>query len=230
MHNSKNTGGFLFGLLFLACVVPSVVAQADAPAPSTAAVLIGDHADFPIADAQTAAMLVYNELRKYGISATKPVFEVPASASVYRIEMRPLGTKIFVRLSEESPIGTIKAERQIMLAGIEEMISAAPRLVDALVHDKPIASTVGMTTVTEEEARVLRKVTGEHHFNIGFFGAFTPAQMSTASLAIALVGLTSFHRMLWKLEDGLFQTKVTDSPLFRPVDCSFSTNRPLLPL
>ncbi len=174
MFNSKNTGSFLFGLLFLACVVPSVVAQADASAPSTAAVLIGDHAGLPVADAQTAAMLVYNELRKRGIPASKPVFEVPASASVYRIEMRPLGTKIFVRLSEESPVGTIKVERQILVEGIEEMISAAPRLVDALVHNKPIASTVDMMTVTEEEARVLRKVTGENLFNIGFFGAFIP--------------------------------------------------------
>lgn len=174
MFNSKNIGSFVFGLLLLACVMPSVVAQVDASAPSTASVLIGDHAGLPVADAQTAAMLVYNELRKRGISVSKPVFKVPASASVYRIEMRPLGTKIFARLSEESPVGTIKVERQIMLAGIEEMFSAAPRLVDAVVHNRPIASTVDMTTVTEEEARVLRKVTGEHLFNIGFFGAFIP--------------------------------------------------------
>lgn len=174
MFNSKIAGSFLFGLLVLACVVPSAVAQADASAPSTAAVLIGDHADLPVADAQTAAMLVYNELRKRGISASKPVFEVPASATIYRIEMRPLGTKLFVRLTQESPVGTIKAERQIMLAGIEEIVPAAPRLVEAVVHNKSIASTVGMTTVTEEEARVLRKVTGEHLFNIGFFGAFIP--------------------------------------------------------
>lgn len=174
MLNSKNTGSFLFALLVLAYVVPSAVARADASAPSTAAVLIGDYAGLPVADAQTAAMLVYNELRKRGILASKPVFEVPASASVYRIEMRPLGTKIFVRLSQESPVGTIKIERQIMLAGIEEMVSAAPRLVDAVVHNKSIASTVGMTDVTEEDARVLRKVSGEHLFNIGFFGAFIP--------------------------------------------------------
>ncbi len=174
MFKSKKTRGFLFGLLFLAFVVPSVVAQADASAPSTAVCLIGDHLGIPEADAHTAAMLVYDELRKLGISVSEPVYEVSASASVYRVVMRPLGTKIFVRLSEESPVGTINVERQMMLAGIEEMVSAAPRLVDALVYNKPIASTVDMTTVTEEEARVLRKVTGETLFNIGFFGAFIP--------------------------------------------------------
>ena len=35
-------------------------------------------------------------------------------------------------------MGTIIAERQLTLANIEEMIPAAPRLVDALVHNKPI--------------------------------------------------------------------------------------------
>ena len=47
MFNSKNIGSFVFGLLLLACVMPSVVAQVDASAPSTAAVLIGDNAGHP---------------------------------------------------------------------------------------------------------------------------------------------------------------------------------------
>ena len=164
----------LFCFAFLALLVTPAFTQTHAPAPDTAVCLIGDHLGIPEADAHTAAMLVYDELRKLGISVSEPVYEVSASASVYRVVMRPLGTKIFVRLSEERPVGTINVERQMMLAGIEEMVSAAPRLVDALVYNKPIASTVDMTTVTEEEARVLRKVTGETLFNIGFFGAFIP--------------------------------------------------------
>ena len=170
----KNNWSCLFCFVFLVSSAALAVAQTDAPAPAAAVLLIGDNAGIPDADARTAAMLVYDELRNQGISVSEPVREAPASANVYRIVMRPLGTKIFVRLSEESPVGTITAERQITLAGIEEMISAAPRLVDALVHNKPIASTVDMTTVTEEEARVLRKVTGDSLFNIGFFAAFIP--------------------------------------------------------
>lgn len=174
MFDSKRTRSLMFSLVLLAFVVPSVVMQADVTVPATAVCLIGDHSGISDTDAQTSAMLVCEELRKHGVSVGDPVYEVPASASVYHVVIRRLGEKIFVRLSQENPLGTIVMERQIMLAGIEEMISAAPRLVDALVHDTPIASTVDMTTVTEEEARVLRKVTGETLFNIGFFGAFIP--------------------------------------------------------
>ena len=142
--------------------------------PSTATVLIGDNAGIPDADAQTAAMLVYDELRKHGISVSEPVWKVPASANVYRIVMRPLGTKIFVRLGEESPVGTVVEERQIMLAGIEEMVSAAPRLVDALVNRKPIDSTIDMENVTEQDARIHRKISGESLWHVGILGTSIP--------------------------------------------------------
>ena len=173
MFSLKKTWSFLFGLVFLGFVVPSVVAQADASAPA-GALLIGDHLGIPDADAQTAAMLVYDEIRKHGISVSEPAYEVPASASIFRIVMRPLGTKIFVRLSEESPVGTVVEERQIMLAGIEEMVSAAPRLVDALVGRKPIDSTIDMENVTEQDARLHRKMSGESLWHVGILGTSIP--------------------------------------------------------
>ena len=174
MFNLNVTRSLLFGFLFLACVISSVVPQVDASAPSTAAVLIGDNAGIPDADVLTAAMLVYDELRKHGISVSEPVWKVPASANVYRIVMRPLGTKIFVRLGEEHPVGTVVEERQIMLAGIEEMVSAAPRLVDALVNRKPIDSTIDMETVTEQDARLHRKISGESLWHVGILGTSIP--------------------------------------------------------
>ncbi len=174
MFNLKRIWSFLFGFVFLAFPVVPVVAQVDAPAPATAVCLIGDHLGIPEADAQTAAMLVRDELRKQGISVGDPVYEAPASASAYRVVLRRLGEKIFVRLSQENPVGTIIIERQMMLAGIEEMVSAAPRLVDALVHRKPIASTVDMENVTEQEAAVRRKITGESLWNVGILGTFVP--------------------------------------------------------
>ena len=60
------------------------------------------------------------------------------------------------------------------MANIEEMIPAAPRLVDALVHNKPIDDTVDMETVTEQEARELRKISGESMWNLGILGTFVP--------------------------------------------------------
>ena len=160
----------LFGFALLVLLILPAVAQADVPA----VCLIGDHPGIPESDAQTAAMLVCDELRKQGISVTDPVYEVPASASAYRVVLRRLGEKIIVRLSHENPISTIMIERQIVLANIEEMIPAAPRLVDALVHNKPINATVDMETVTEQEARELRKISGESLWTMGIFGRFIP--------------------------------------------------------
>ena len=153
----KRIWNYLFSVVLL--VLPNVpaVAQADTPA----VCLIGDHPGIPESDAQTAALLVCDELRKEGISVTDPVYEAPASTDVYHVVLRRLGEKIFVRLSHENPIGTIIAEQQLTLANIEEMIPAAPRLVDALIHGKPIDDTVDMETVTEQEARELRKISGE---------------------------------------------------------------------
>ena len=166
----KRIGSYLFVFAsFILLVLPTVV-QANTPTVR----LIGDHPGIPESDAQTAALLVCDELRKQGISVTDPVYEAPASASAYRVVLRRLGEKIIVRLSQENPIGTIIIERQIVLANIEEMIPAAPRLVDALVHNKPIDATVDMETVTEQEARELRKISGESLWHIGILGTFIP--------------------------------------------------------
>ncbi len=170
MFDLKRIWVSVFGFVFLVLPVVPTVAQADAPA----VCLIGDHPGIPESDAQTAAMLVCDELRKQGISVTNPVYEAPASANAYRVVLRRLGEKIFVRLSQEKPIGTIIIERQLTLANIEEMIPAAPRLVDALVHNKPIDDTVDMETVTEQEARELRKISGESLWHIGILGTFIP--------------------------------------------------------
>ena len=170
----KRIWSYVFGFaLLVLLVIPAVVRAAD-PALVPAVCLIGDHPGIPESDAQTAALLVCDELRKQGISVTDPVYEAPATANVYRVVLRRLGEKIFVRLSHENPSGTIITERQLTLANIEEMIPAAPRLVDALVHNKSIDDTVDMETVTEQEARELRKVSGESLWGMGIFGRFIP--------------------------------------------------------
>ena len=170
MFDLKRVWVSAFGSVFLVLSVIPAVVQADVPA----VCLIGDHPGIPESDAQTAALLVCDELRKQGISVTDPVYEAPASANAYRVVLRRLGEKIFVRLSQEKPVGTIIAERQLTLANIEEMIPAAPRLVNALVHGKPIDDTVDMETVTEQEARELRKISGESLWHLEIFGTFVP--------------------------------------------------------
>ena len=166
----KRIWSYLFGFALLVLPVAPAITQADAPA----VCLIGDHPGIPESDAQTAALLVCDALRKQGISVSDPVYEALAAANAYRVVLRRLGEKIIVRLSHENPIGTIIIEQQMTLANIEEMIPAAPRLVDALVHGKPIDATADMESVTEQEARELRKISGESLWNIGIFGTFIP--------------------------------------------------------
>ena len=146
--------------------------EPDEPRPAPAVCLIGEHSGFPEAEARTAALLVCDELRKQGILVGEPVYRAPISASVYRVGLHRLGQKVLVRLSRENPIGTVLIERQLQLANIEEMIPAAPRLVDALVHRKSLASTADVESVVEQEARMLRKIPIQTSGEIGIFGIY----------------------------------------------------------
>ena len=151
---------------------PAPTLQAVEPPPAPAACLVGEHSGFPEADARTAALLVCGELNKQGIAVGEPVFRAPDSGGIYRLGLHRLGQKILVRLSHEYPAGSVVVERQIQLGNIEEMISAAPRLVDALVNRKSLAATVDMESVVEQEARRHRKIPGESFWDIGLLGTF----------------------------------------------------------
>ncbi len=136
--------------------------------------LIDDHPGIEEVDAQSAAMLVAAEFRKLGISVGDPVYKARNTGVIYRITFRSLGDKILVHLSQENPPDTIVIERKLWIDSIEEIIKAAPRLVDALVNNKPIETTVDMETVTGHEAAKLNKITGESLWNIGIFGTIIP--------------------------------------------------------
>lgn len=136
--------------------------------------LIGEHPAISEVDAQSAAVLIAAEFRKLGISVGKPVYETSSTEKIYRVTFRSLGEKILVHLSQENPPGTIIAERQLWISNIEEMIEAAPRLVTALVQNKPIDSTVDMESVTEHEAEKLNKISGESLWNLGIIGTAIP--------------------------------------------------------
>ena len=164
--------GLTFSIPFI------VLSQEDSGRPEAkttrAVLLIGDYQGIDETDAQSAALLVALELRKQGISVSNPVYEAHASASVYKISFRRLGGKVLAHLTQETPIGTIIIERQLWIANIEEMVEAAPRLVEALVHKKSIASTVDIESVVQDDAPVLRKISGESLWNVGLFGASVP--------------------------------------------------------
>lgn len=174
-----------FFILILTCVLPfATYAQQSSASTSTqveaAELFIADNAGIDDVDAQSAAMLIAAEFRKLGIAVNDPVFETTTSGNIYRVTFRRLGEKVLVHLSQVNSLGTVVVEKQLWIANIEEMIAAAPRLVDALVHNKPIASTADVETVTEQEARELRKMDGESLWNMGIFGAFIPGTDAAA--------------------------------------------------
>lgn len=165
---------------------------------SDAVLLIGHYQDIDESDVQSAALLVAIELRKQGVSVGDPVYETHPSTRVYQISFRRLGGKILVRLTQEAPIGTIIIERQFWITDIEEMIEAAPRLVDALIHKKSISSTVDIESVVEGDTPVTRKITGESLWTMGLFGTSVPGTKLNSELG-AEVGL-SYERPTYAVE------------------------------
>ena len=173
---------FFMALLIL-CAYTEVFAQqrSSSENPKPATVLIGEHPGIEEIDAQSAAMLIATEFRKLGVPVDDPVDRTRTSGTVYRITFNRLGQKILVKLSHEMPLGTVLDEKQLWIDNIEEVIKAAPRLVDALVNDKEIEQAVDMETVTSHEAAELNKKPGESLWNMGIFGAFIPGTEATAN-------------------------------------------------
>lgn len=140
---------------------------------STGALLVVDFHGLDDVDAQSAAMLVVEEFKRFNIPVSDPVFKDPKTGNVYRLSFRRLGKKILVRLSQEMS-GHVAVERQIWIDDIEEMIKVSSRLVDALVLNKPISSTAEIEKITGHEATEYKKIAGESLWNVGIFSTFLP--------------------------------------------------------
>ena len=178
---TQGAGEVVYTMDEIARITREPVEDAGAPAqpdephgsrPPPAVCLIGEHPGFPEAEARTAALLVRDELRRRGLQVGGPVYRAPDSAGVYRVGLYRLGQNVLVRLSQEDPLGRVIVDRQIQLGSIEEMIPAAPRLVEALVRRVTIASTADVESVVEEEARALRKIPIQTSGEAGIFGIF----------------------------------------------------------
>ena len=133
--------------------------------------LIGEHSGIPGPDPRVA-VLICGELRKQGVPVGEPVYEAPGSATIYSVRLHRLGGDILVRLSQEAPDGSVLAERRIQVSRLEEMVPAAPRLVEALVHRKSISATADVESIVEEEARPLRKIPVTASGELGILGVF----------------------------------------------------------
>ena len=144
-----------------------------AAAAADAACLIGPHGGIPPEDAETVASIVCGQLRKQGEQVGDPVIDA-GGRDAWRVAMRPLGEKIFLSLQRIDASGAVGAESEVLLREIEEVPTAAPRLVKSAVTGKPIETTATVESLVGEETRKHRKRDGESFFGLGFMAMGVP--------------------------------------------------------
>ncbi len=111
------------------------------------------------ADAQTATELVCAELRR-----------VSGARGVYAVELRTLGELVVVTASREEPAGSVT----VQVHGVEEILTAAPRVADALVRGLGFATTQRVDNLLVEETRQPRTKKGSVKFSLGVADVESP--------------------------------------------------------
>lgn len=99
--------------------------------------------------------------------------ESPARSAHHRIRIVKIGGKVVLTLVTDRPDGGI-ASKQLVLASLDEVTVAAPRLIEAAADEKPVAETVTMNNVVGEEARKPKRKHSEVHGWLGVIGAGSP--------------------------------------------------------
>lgn len=102
-------------------------------------------------DAQTAAELVCNEVGDH--------------PGRFRVRIARLEHKVVLTLTRGE--GDAATERHLVLSGLDEVPTAAPRLVEALGEEKPVVETQTVDNIVGEEARKPKKKPGEIHAWLG---------------------------------------------------------------
>jgi hypothetical protein len=110
-------------------------------------------------DAQTATELVCGELRR-----------VSGARGAYAVELRTLGELVVVTASREEPPGSVTMQ----VHGVEEILTAAPRIADALVRGLGFATTQRVDNLLVEETRPARVKKGSVKFSLGVADVESP--------------------------------------------------------
>lgn len=135
------------------------------------ACVLGTHGGIAKADSETIASLVCSELRSAGVAVSGPHFVDVQASELYRIELHKLGSIKILKLIHESPQGTPQASREIELARIEEARVAAPRIVQALVHNESMEQTRTVENLVHTETVQPPMIDSEFFFGLGLASA-----------------------------------------------------------
>jgi hypothetical protein len=106
----------------------------------------------PQSDAETAVELLCGELRK-----------ASAGSGAYSVDLRTLGELVIVTAEREAPAASVT----VQVHGVEEILTAAPRIADALVRGLGFSTTQRVDNLLVEETRQPRVKKGAVKFSAG---------------------------------------------------------------
>jgi hypothetical protein len=154
----------LGGVAMAACLAAGLGAPAAAEEPFRCALRETRGVAQP--DAETAAELLCGELRK-----------ASAGQGSYAVALRTLGELVIVTVERDSPAASVT----VQVRGLEEILTAAPRVADALVHGLGFATTQRVDNLLAEETRQARVKKGSVKFSLGVADVESPGFGARAS-------------------------------------------------
>jgi hypothetical protein len=152
-------------------------AAAAAPAPSavpiTATCQLGEHPGVDDAEARTGADVLCHELAK-----------ARATDGQHEIRFGKLGGRTLVTLASRN--GNAYDERRAFISGMDEIHTASPRLVSALVENKSFEDTKNVDNVISSETQPAKVQRGSMGMEGGLFGTTAIGAPANASGGVAL--------------------------------------------
>lgn len=119
--------------------------------------------------AQTATNIVCDELRAAGGTGN------------YVVDLEKLDAKVILRVSDEGTGGQALDSRRVILASLDEVPNAAPRVARALVENKPVADTANVSNLLGEETTKAKKKSGDFLWGVGLVGLMMPTNSTSIS-------------------------------------------------
>jgi len=143
--------GLLLSLVFSVGVLFAPYASAS-PAEDAFRCGLVEARGLPPADAATATELLCEQFRR-----------ASSGQGAYGVRLTTLGKTVILEATRDQPTGSLT----VRLEGIEELPAAAPRIADALVHGKALATTQRVDNLLEAETRRAPTKKGSVKFTVG---------------------------------------------------------------
>jgi hypothetical protein len=194
-----------------------------------AIVVLEDSQGVNLPDCRTALRMLAEEIRGRGVDAVRPDYAAVQSSEeirklvteqqaerVFALSLNPLGQRLIVGLRLlDSGLNPLES-RTISSGGIEELEFLIPRLVNAVINDKPLKETALVDNLSTSEGRKWEKKHGEFLWGVGLLVGGNAHDNSTATYGPDL--RISYEMEHWRLDasvGGMFNDEDGDDGSFR---------------